>query len=186
MRKMIDPKKGKAIEEAIIFLVKNYIKSGRNPKPVMLHSLRVAFYLLENDYDLRIVEASIVHDLLEDSDIKLKDINLKFGKKIAEIVDSLTFKSNIEDKEKQYKEMFARAKKAGRKALIIRCADIFDNSFYIKLVNNKEKEIFLLNKLKYFLNISRPMISRELVWKDLSKRAREENKRINKKYKINL
>lgn len=186
MKKMINPKMGKTIDEAIIFLVEKYSKTGHNPKPIILHSLNVAFYLLEYGYGLKIIQAAILHDLIEDSDVKIGEIKSKFGKEISRLVDSLTFKSDIEDKKKQYQELFTRTNQAGKGALIVKCADIFVNSLYINLVANKNKEVFLLNKIQYFLNLSKSKISKEAVWRDLKKRAQEEKERIMKKYKVNL
>lgn len=186
IRKKIHPKIGKIIDETIIFLIKEYSKSGNNPKPVILHSLSVAFYLMEYGYGLKIIQSAILHDLVEDSKVTIDKIRMRWGNKIAKLVDSLTFKAPVQGKEKQYKELFARTKKVGKDSLIIKCADIYINSFYIDLVDNKDKEIFLFKKLKYFLRISKSLIDKEPVWKELNKRAIEEKKRIVKKYKAKL
>ncbi|MFW6046554.1 MAG: HD domain-containing protein [Candidatus Woesearchaeota archaeon] len=179
---MIDPKFGKIIEEEIIFLVDEYRKSGKNSKPVILHSLNLTFYLLGLGYDHKIIQAAVLHDLLEDSDVKIEQIEERFGKDVAKIVNSLTFNPNIEDKEEQYKELFARTKKGGKKALIVKCGDIYINSFYINLINDKSKEKFLVGKMKYFLDISKDVISEEKVWLDLQKRMTEEEARIKEKF----
>jgi len=183
MNKMINPEMGKAIDETIVFLVKKYNQSGHNSKPVILHSLCVSFYLLEHNYDLQTIQAAILHDLLEDSEVKKEDIQRKFGKEIANIVDSLTFRADIEDRERQYRELFLRTKKAGKSALIVKCADIYINSLYINLINEKEREIFLLNKMKYFLDLSKNQIGSEPVWSELKEREKEEVKRILEKCK---
>lgn len=180
---MIVPKQGRVIEKAITFLVKEYSRSGYNKKPVILHSLNVAFYLMDIGYGPSITQVAVLHDLIEDSKTKISDIYLKFGKEIGDLVKSLTFEPGIKDKEKQYKELFGRVKKAGRKSLIVKCADMHINSLYLNLVRNEAKEKFLLEKLKYFLELSKPKIGKEPVWRELKKRAAEEEKRIIKKYK---
>lgn len=186
IRKMIHPKIGKIIDETIIFLVKEYSKSGYNPKPVILHSLSVAFYLMEYGYGLKIIQSAILHDLVEDSNVTIDKIRIRWGNEIARIVDSLTFKVSIQEKEEQYKELFSRTRKAGKESLIIKCADIYINNLYINLVNDEDKEILLFKKLKYFLRISKSLIGKEPIWKELSKHAIEEKKRIVKKYKTKL
>ncbi len=178
--KFINPNDGHRLNRAIAFLVENYTKTGSNPKPVIFHSLNVAFYLLNYDYDLDIIEAAILHDLIEDSDVTENNIALSFGKKIANWVGALSFKTSIEDKEAQYKEMFERIKISGREALIIKCADIYSNSFYIKLVDDVKQQEFLVDKLNYFLEFSKELIGQEQVWIDLSKQGLMEKKRLEK------
>lgn len=183
---MVNPKKGLIIDKTISFFVNKYSKTGHNPKPVILHSLSVAFYLLAFDYELPIIQAAILHDLIEDSDVTSEEIQKHFGPAIRRLVDSQTFKVSVVEREKQYRELFGRTKKAGRKALIIKAADIYVNSLYINLVKNKAKEIFLWNKSKYFLILSKKIIGQEPVWKDLYKRSQIEKARIEAKYKTKL
>ena len=175
----IEPEDGHRLDKAITFLVHHYMQAGHNPKPVIYHSLSLAFYLLDFGYGLDIVETAILHDLIEDSDITKKDIAATFGDKTAVWVEALSFKTTIEDKEARYKEMFSRIKEAGRDTLIIKCADIYSNSLYIKLVEDKEKQQFLIDKLHYFLSLSKGMIGDEPVWSDLAKQGREETERLN-------
>lgn len=54
------------IEEAIKFLVFTVQESGMNPKPVILHSIRVWLNLQNLGYDKDVVVAAILHDILED------------------------------------------------------------------------------------------------------------------------
>lgn len=183
---MINPEVCKKIEKAIIFLVKEYSESGYNSKPVVFHSLDIAFYLLERGYSPTIICAALLHDLVEDSNVELEKIESVFGKDVANIVQAVTFEGSINDKEKQYKELFSRTLKAGRDALAVKCADIQSNSLYINLIADKKKEIFLLNKIKYFLALSKTKIGNEEIWKNLAGRVKEEEVRISKKYKTKL
>ena len=176
--KFINPKDGHRLDKAVTFLVTNYTRTGANPKPVIFHGLNVAIYLLNYGYDIDLVEAAILHDLIEDSEVTREDITLSFGEKIATWVDALSFKTSIEDKEERYKEMFERIKKAGREVLIIKCADIYANSFYIKLVEDLGSQRFLVDKLKYFLNLSQDLIGEEPVWRDLFNQSIVEEKRL--------
>ena len=144
--------------------------------------MRLVFYLLENGYSGNIIIAAILHDLFEDSKITDDKIGNVFGNKVASIVSAVSFKPDIKDKKAQYQEMFCRTLKEGKKAMILKCADIYDNSFYIHLVKNKEKETELLEKMEYFLNISRKIIGVEVVWRDLKSQFISESKRIRGKY----
>lgn len=142
------------IEKAIIFLVTEFGKTGSNEKPVIFHSLRVACKLAEVDASATIVTTAILHDLIEDTNVDFERIKNNFGDDVATLVDAVSFRPNISDKEERYKEMFERTKNAGPDALKIKCADILDNSSYYSFDLDQEHEKRLLNKLKYFLFIA--------------------------------
>lgn len=164
----IEPKNAREIEEAILFLASNYSKTGNNSKPVVLHSINVSCYLLDKGYGKDIIIASLLHDLIEDSDTGLSDIKSRFGNKIADMISALSFDPDINNKIERYKDMFNRTIKKGKETAIIKCADIYDNSFYIKLVDDKELKNYLVDKIKYFLDISENLIKQESVWDDLN------------------
>ena len=56
------------VEKAIKYLVDAIKQSGHNPKPVILHSIRVGLFLFNQNYNQDIVIAAILHDILEDTD----------------------------------------------------------------------------------------------------------------------
>ena len=59
------------LEQAIIFLVTTFQQSGNNPKPVILHSIRVALFLYEYHYPEEVIIAGALHDLVEDTNCLL-------------------------------------------------------------------------------------------------------------------
>lgn len=154
------------IENAIKFLVQKIDASGHNPKPVILHSIRVGLGLYNAGCAIDTVIATILHDLLEDTDTKLNEIETKFGSNVALLVEATTLDQTITDKTARYKENFDRAYKIGKEALIIRAADLLDNSNYYYLTN-KDMQIWLCEKLKYFLEISKDLIGNEVIYKEL-------------------
>ncbi len=154
------------IEQAIKFTA---LKIKRADKPVVFHSLKIALYLASKNCSAEIIIAAILHDVIEDSNCKIQEIKNKFGQEIARIVQAVSFEPKINDSIKRYQEMFARTNKAGKKALIIKAADIYDNShFYYLVEDNKHKEI-LMEKIGYFLNISKKKIGQTEIWRDLNK-----------------
>lgn len=155
-------------EEAIKFLVFEYSKTGQNPKPVIFHSIKVAMYLYEMDYETDIIIAALLHDLIEDSEVTSEEIRIIFGEKISKMVVGLSFDTNVVSKVEQYKEMFERTKKGGKDLLIIKCADIYQNSFYIG--TNLSPDDYFIGKMKYFLEISKSIIGKEKPWMDLKNR----------------
>ena len=85
---MRSPEVDKQIEEAIKFLVFAIHETGHNPKPVILHSIRVGLHLYKLNYDKDIVTAAILHDVIEDTDTKIEEVKSKFGDKVAKLVEA--------------------------------------------------------------------------------------------------
>lgn len=170
----IDPKVSFDLERAVKFLVEEYGKTGNNSKPVIMHSLRIAVYLLELGYAYEIVAAALLHDLLEDASISIEFIRQEFGERIATIVEAVSFDPSISDPEQNYKEMFERVYQAGREALLVKAADLLNNSYYYDLAP-AEKRPGLLKKVGHFLSLSQSEIETEPVWQDLNNQYQKLN-----------
>lgn len=147
-------------------------KSGNNPKPVVFHSVRVAKYIWDLGCDVKCIVAAVLHDIIEDSDTTMEEIKKKFGKKVAELVEVTTFNSTILDKTEKYLDSFNRANRYGKDALLIRAADILDNSEYYVLAPTKETFLKLLTKMKDFIDISEEKIRDIKPWKELKNKYR--------------
>ena len=124
----------KEIEEAIKYLVFSIHQTGKNPKPVILHSFRVGIHLYRLGYTKDVVIGGILHDLLEDTGVSFDDIKQKFGVKIARLVLACSFNENIKDEVERYKEATDRCVKEGKEALIVKAADFIDNIPYSQAV----------------------------------------------------
>lgn len=81
------------IERALFFLSNALQDSGYNTKPVLLHSIQVAEMLWERGYPQHVATAAILHDVVEDADITVEDVEQGFGQQVALYVDAL----NISD-----------------------------------------------------------------------------------------
>jgi len=166
------------IEKAITFLVENVNATSKNPKPVILHSIRVAIYLLDLEYSTDIVLSAILHDVLEDTDVSERRLNSEFGTRINNIVKAVSYNEKIENWTQKYQEVFDRVIQQGKAATILKCADIYQNSFYIQRVEDASFQKLLVDKIGYFLNLSKDVIGDEVVWKDLKRQFMAERGRI--------
>lgn len=164
-----DPKLEQEYEKAVQFLVKHFNETGNNPKPVIWHSIKVGIFLYQNNYSKDIIIAGILHDLLEDTKLKESEIEKEFSKKILDLVKVNTFDTNNPNKLKRCIDMYNRCKKYGKDALIIKAADILDNSDFF-IFGDKKTKLYLIEKWGYFLEISKSMIGTEKAWKDLDKK----------------
>lgn len=158
------------IEKAIKYLVNQIEKSGDDPKPVILHSVRVALNLEHYGYSTEMVIAALLHDLLEDSETTLKDIESQFGKDVAELIKANSYNRSIEDKKQRFIDTFNRCLRAGKDALLIKVADILDNSDYYYLADDRAAYLGLVEKVKYFLDLSRKLLENEVIYKELSEK----------------
>ncbi len=154
------------IDLALKFLVEKICEHCHNKKPLLSHSVRVAFRLDALGYDKNIVIAALLHDLLEDTNTTSEEIAEIFGKKIANFVKLMTFDSKVEDKIERYKINFEAMKK-NKSVLIVRAADLIENSFYYDKALDKKSYQYLLNKYSYFLLISKTKIHKEAIYRDL-------------------
>ena len=145
-------------------------QSGKNPKPVILHSIRVGLNLYNLGCPRDIVVAALLHDILEDTDTSPDDIKKKFGEKIARLIQSCSFNDKIADKTERYKEATTRCLAAGKEALIIKAADFINNIPYTldKSVDDKMRE-FLRDKAWFFIEKARPIIANEKIFTELKR-----------------
>ncbi|MDD3190141.1 MAG: HD domain-containing protein [Candidatus Pacebacteria bacterium] len=165
------------IEKAICFLCSEYAKSGHNPKPVVLHSMRVAFYLMNTGANAETVITAMLHDLIEDSAVKIEDIEREFGENIAGNVASLSEDENISVYKERYKENFDRIIQRGTEAVAVKLADLYDNGFYLSLTD-KKTQVIILDKIADFLDITEGVLAGE-IWGMLQEKYKEELYRIN-------
>jgi (p)ppGpp synthase/HD superfamily hydrolase len=160
------PRINRKIEKAIVFLVLEIHKMRKKSKPEILHSIRVGLHLDSLGYNKDIVIAAILHDILEETTVTPERIRSKFGRKVTALVKANTLNKSIRNKVKRYKENFERCLKAGKGAMIIKAADILDNSYYYKFTPTKVRK-YLLKKMQYFIKISRKTLEREPIFEEL-------------------
>lgn len=153
------------IERALFFLSNALQDSGHNTKPVLLHSIQVAEMLWERGFPQDVVIAAVLHDVVEDTDITIDDVEQSFGHQVAVYVDALTV-SDTQD----IMQSFARTAELGSEALSIRAADLIQNSYYYHLAST-DMQKRLRDKFVYFMELSGELLDGALV-SELSKAYR--------------
>lgn len=139
--KLYNQQESKEIEKAIVFMIDCFSKCCMNKKPVILHSINVGLKLMSLEKPVELVQAGILHDLIEDSDCTGKDIKNEFGESVANLVSTLTFDKTITDYKERWQEAIQRIIDAGTDAMIIKVVDNMLNfPYYIKILDKKKRE----------------------------------------------
>jgi guanosine-3',5'-bis(diphosphate) 3'-pyrophosphohydrolase len=96
------------------------------------HTSAVALILAEQLLDSTTIAAALLHDVVEDSDVRMEDIAREFGHEVAGIVDgltkisSLTFHSSAEEQVENYRKLLLSIAKDAR-VIIIKLGDRLHN-----------------------------------------------------------
>ncbi|HET9293479.1 MAG TPA: bifunctional (p)ppGpp synthetase/guanosine-3',5'-bis(diphosphate) 3'-pyrophosphohydrolase [Gemmatimonadales bacterium] len=96
------------------------------------HSISVAMILVEQLPDSTSIAAALLHDVVEDSDVRTEDIAQEFGSEVAAIVEGLTkishltFRSSAEEQVENYRKLLLSIAKDAR-VIIIKLADRLHN-----------------------------------------------------------
>ncbi len=154
-------------------------KDGKTP--YFMHVLKVATELSKRGYNSKVIEAALLHDVIEDCNVSLKDIRKLFGVKVARIVDLLskpklvcgkwTFSNNknyyfedeyrIEKYEERAKEYYERL--LGSKNIDAIVVKLFDSIANLEDIRNLEPEKINRNierMIKYVLWLSPAILCR--------------------------
>ena len=165
---MRDLEADEAIERAIRYLVHSFESSGDNPKPVILHSIRVGMNLYNNDYESHIVISGFLHDVLEDTDVTSDEIRSKFGKAVATIVEATSLDESIDDYLERHYDMYNSCFELGSSAVAVKAADIVDNSDYYSLGDSKALRENQFEKMGYFIENAEPYIGADDIYRELN------------------
>jgi len=94
------------------------------------HPKRVAGLLKKWGQDEDVIVAGLLHDVVEDSEVSLKDIEKNFGKRVAFLVDGMSWirnkKTMVKDWPGTYKK-FVKYSKKDPALVLIKKADMYGN-----------------------------------------------------------
>jgi len=159
----------KEFENAIVFLIQKIKERCYNEKPLILHSIKVGLKLMEQNEVKEIVIAGFLHDLLEDTDCKLKEIKSSFGERVAMLVAACTFDRNIKDYKERWQKLITNLKQVGRDALVIKLVDQKENLSYYMLISDGEKKKEVMWKHKFFIEECRNDLQKLSMFKNYEK-----------------
>jgi len=88
------------VSQALVFATEHHQHQHRKGTkiPYMAHLLNVCKLLAENDCSDEILAAALLHDVVEDTDVTIEEVEEKFGLQVAELVRGATELDKLEKK----------------------------------------------------------------------------------------
>ena len=80
------------VSEAISFAVKAHdgMRRKKSETPYILHPMEAAVIVGAMTDDQNLIAAAVLHDVVEDTDVTIDEIEARFGKRVRELVESET------------------------------------------------------------------------------------------------
>jgi guanosine-3',5'-bis(diphosphate) 3'-pyrophosphohydrolase len=114
-------------------------------EPYLEHCLQVAFILAEQHLDSATITAGLLHDVVEDTEVTLKQLREEFGDEIADLVDAVTkigelqFTSVEEEQVEYFRKMLLSMAKDIR-VILIKLADRLHNMRTLDSLDKKKQK----------------------------------------------
>lgn len=139
------PEERELIFKALDFATEKHSGQTRdNGKPYIIHPVAVATILFDYGMDASTISAALLHDILEDTDVKIEDLENLFGKEIAELVNgvsrvkSLRYISSANENNESLRKMFLAMAKDIR-VIFIKLADRLHNMRTLDCVSHEHQ-----------------------------------------------
>ncbi|AST91828.1 MULTISPECIES: HD domain-containing protein [Sutcliffiella] len=110
---------------------RNQFRKGTNI-PYISHPFAVGMMLQKENCEEEVVIAGILHDIVEDTEITLKELSLIFGEKVSTLVDKCTEKNKKLSWEERKSDAIQKVKTADKETCFIICADKLHNLLSIQ------------------------------------------------------
>ncbi|MGM9873600.1 MAG: RelA/SpoT family protein [Bacilli bacterium] len=152
----------KKIREAYDFIVEKHKNQFRKSgEPYYHHLIEVAYILASLQCGPNTIISGLLHDVVEDTDVSIEEIQKKWGQEVAKIVDSLTkiqrlklskMKSEEFDAEDHRKIFIGMAKDI--RVIIIKLADRLHNLRTLKSLSFERQQVICKETMEVFVPIA--------------------------------
>ena len=135
-----------ALARAFRFAAERHKEQKRDSgEPYMMHPLAVTNVLVDMQMDLIGLQTGLLHDIIEDTDTKLSEIEANFGDDVARCVDGVTklTKIDLADREERQAESLRKmllAMTSDIRVVIVKLADRLHNMRTIRSLSRERQE----------------------------------------------
>lgn len=141
-------------------------KSG---EPYILHPVAVAEICMGMQMDVITVMAALLHDVVEDTNVTVDDLRIRFGETLAGLVDGLTkleriqFRSKEEQQNENYRKMFV-AMANDIRVILIKLADRLHNMRTLKFQSEESQRRIAHETLEIYCPIAHRLGISAIKW----------------------
>lgn len=163
------------IQKAVKFICDKFLENDgtqrklHTQKPAVIHSLRTGIMLLECGYEKDLVIAGLLHDVIEDAEVTYEEIENKFSKRVADIVQAVSVDRSITDGEARHKDLHEREIAYGKDAIIVSIADNLENIPFLKYAKDQEEYNTVKSRWFEYLNEVASKAPEEPIYKEYKK-----------------
>ncbi len=117
-------------------------------EPYIIHPMAVAKIVASVPHDKNMLAAALLHDVVEDCDVSLEEIESIFGEDVASLVENLTDVSKPEDGNRKARKAIDRehSSKSSPRAATIKLADLIHNAEDIAKNDPSFAKVFMAEK----------------------------------------
>ena len=159
------------IQSALDFSVRMHEGQKRKSGlPYVSHCIDVANILLDWNMDYTTIISALLHDVVEDTDVSLEDIDKEFGSDVAFLVDGVTkidhiaFRSHEHKQAENFTKLFLSLAKDLR-VIIIKFADRLNNMETIEYLSSKKRKEIASETKEIFVPLAHRLGMANLKWR---------------------
>jgi guanosine-3',5'-bis(diphosphate) 3'-pyrophosphohydrolase len=176
LQRISSKKNKKELENALEFSIRmHHGQIRKSGLPFVSHCIDVANKLLDWKMDQTTIISALLHDVVEDTEVTLKDIKKEFGSDVATLVDGVTKVENIAFRSIEHKqaENFTKlflSLANDLRVIIIKFADRLNNMETIQFLSPEKRKEIALETKEIFVPLAHRLGMAKVKWEleDLS------------------